>query len=64
MEHAIGTLITLEVVEIDIGKQHPCGGCFFKDISCLDYVCGKEYRTDGKNIIYKEVTEDKQCESI
>lgn len=55
MEHKIGTRITLEVVEIDMGKQHPCDGCFFKNTGCLDYVCGKEYRKDHKNVIYKEI---------
>lgn len=59
MEHAIGTRITLEVVE---DEKYTCIGCFFYNqrnvcnelgVKCLD-----EERTDHKNIIYKEIKED------
>ena len=54
MEHAIGTRITLEVVE---NKEGICKGCFFKErgISCGSVQCDLHERTDRKNIIYKEV---------
>lgn len=61
MEHEIGTKITLEVVERVAG----CERCFFgKTRTCLkndDWECDAEYRTDHKNIIYKEVKEDLIC---
>ena len=48
--------ITLEAVETVKG----CDGCFFdRDGGCvaisLGIECSPEYRSDGKNIIYKEV---------
>lgn len=57
MEHAIGTRITLEVVE---QKDDSCKGCFFDDTyrGCFDceiFDCMAAFRTDHKNIIYKEV---------
>lgn len=57
MEHAIGTRITLEVVETENATS--CDGCFFRGIAgnCMVRCIG---RTDGKNIIYKEVKEEKQ----
>ena len=50
--------ITLEVVEAVKG----CDGCFFdRDGGCvaisLGIECSPEYRSDGKNIIFKEVKE-------
>ena len=50
--------ITLEVAEAIKG----CDGCFFdRDGGCvaisLGMECSPEYRSDGKNIIYKEVKE-------
>ena len=50
--------ITLEAVEAVKG----CDGCFFdRDGGCvaisLGMECFPEYRSDGKNIIYKEVKE-------
>lgn len=65
MEHAIGTRITLadgRVVEVVEGKG--CQGCianpFSYDTLCLIKKCHSRNRTDHKNIIYKEVKEDKQ----
>lgn len=68
MEHAIGTRITLkdgrkaEVVE---GPKQGCGECIFRKIPKCPYVKGVwmcrgllDERTDGKNIIYKEVKEE------
>lgn len=57
MEHAIGTRITLEVVEAS--KDYRCDGCFFdaKD-GCVEthgWCCLCRNRTDGKSIIYKEI---------
>ena len=50
--------ITLEAVEAVKG----CNGCFFdRDGGCvaisLGMECSPKYRSDGKNIIYKEVKE-------
>ena len=50
--------ITLEAVEAVKG----CNGCFFdSDGGCvaisLGMECSPKYRSDGKNIIYKEVKE-------
>ena len=50
--------ITLEAVEAVKG----CDGCFFdRDGGCvaisLGMECSQKYRSDGKNIIYKEVKE-------
>ena len=51
--------ITLEAVEAVKG----CDGCFFdgRNGCCvaisLGMECAPEYRSDGKNIIYKEVKE-------
>ena len=50
--------ITLEVVEAVKG----CDGCFFdRDGGCvaisLGMQCAPKYRSDGKNIIFKEVKE-------
>lgn len=57
MEHAIGTKITLEVVE-----GISCKDCFFNyGQSCgksHDTKCAAFDRTDHKSIIYKEVKED------
>ena len=48
--------ITLEAVEAVKG----CNGCFFdRDGGCvaisLGMECSPKYRSDGKNIIYKEI---------
>lgn len=60
MEHAIGEIVTLpdgrkaEVVE----GQLDCSGCVFllgTAEECFEYECLRKYRTDHKNIIYKEV---------
>lgn len=49
--------ITLEAVE-----HNGCTGCFFDvGIYCyaerLGFKCGKDIRSDGKNVIFKEVKE-------
>ena len=50
--------ITLEAVE-----QKGCKGCFFEDVdgSCgatsLGLECVPKYRSDGKEVIFKEVKE-------
>lgn len=55
MEHAIGTHITLEVVE-----DNSCEECFFVSIcnEALLVKCNKKNRTDHKDIIYKEIKEE------
>lgn len=61
MEHAIGTKITLEVVE----NNESCEECIFSEFKvCYKperlgnrHDCFEEYRTDHKNIIYKEIKE-------
>lgn len=55
MEHAIGTKIILEVVEGD-----DCEGCLFgnHEHQCevlRGWECQAEFRTDHKNVIYKEI---------
>lgn len=57
-EHKIGTHITLEVVESNVKEN--CDECALAYICCqelssLRWQCAAEYRTDHKNIIYKEV---------
>ena len=53
--------ITLEVVEAVKGKG--CDGCFFdgRDVCCgaisLGMECVPKYRSDGNDVIYKEVKE-------
>lgn len=48
--------ITLEVVE-----HNTCEGCFFKGVdgccgaTSLGLECVPKYRSDGKNVIFKEV---------
>ena len=49
--------ITLEVVE-----HNGCTGCFFDANTCcyanrLGFKCGKSTRSDGKNVIFKEIKE-------
>lgn len=57
MEHKIGTRITLEVAETD---NSSCVGCFFFNLNCCQFVkCWHLDRTDHKNIIYKEIKEEK-----
>lgn len=59
MEYKIGTRITLEVVEV---KENSCKGCFFDGSKCqrpFGWQCSEFKRTDGKNIIYKEVKDNK-----
>ena len=58
-ELKVGERVTLEVTEID---KESCKGCFFdRDGGCvaisLGMECSPKYRSDGKNIIYKEVKE-------
>lgn len=63
-EHEIGEIITLpdgrkaEVVEeIELSS---CLGCIYIDEACpAEYCCWCGARTDQKNIIYKEVKEEK-----
>ena len=57
MEHAIGTRITLEVVENK--NQLSCEGCFFYEMmACPPSAKGRcisLFRTDHKDIVYKEI---------
>lgn len=59
MEHAIGTRVTLEVVE---RTESGCNGCFFgqgNDCSMFDnWECDGLLRKDKKNVIFKEVKEE------
>lgn len=56
MEHAIGTKITLEVVEVEKGKV--CQGCYYENISCCGHKCMDIQRADHKNVIYKEIKQE------
>lgn len=66
MEHAIGTRITLEdgrIAEVVEDAGEVCDNCIFNVFdSCLPQgiggYCTEEYRTDHKNIIYKEIKEE------
>ena len=57
---SIGSEIVLKVVE---DEKEGCDGCFFdgRNGCCvaisLGMECVPKYRSDGKNIIYKEVKE-------
>lgn len=42
---------TLEVVE----QGDSCEGCFFADKEGCPYQCFKDMRSDGKDVIFKEV---------
>lgn len=56
MEHAIGTKITLEVVEDNGGG---CEDCFFFDWDVRCHIsCLAQERTDHKDIIYKEMKDE------
>lgn len=58
MEHAIGTRITLEVVEVNSDN---CDGCYFSELELHITDCARKmkcadcYRTDCKNVIFKEI---------
>ena len=60
-ERVTVTLETVEAVEAVEGKG--CDGCFFDGTNsfcvaiALGMECASKYRSDGKNIIYKEVKE-------
>ncbi|MCQ2299715.1 MAG: hypothetical protein MJZ81_06295 [Bacteroidales bacterium] len=60
MEHAIGTRITLEVVERT--KARGCNDCFFgKEGDCIVFEtleCDKFFRADHKDIVYKLIKEN------
>lgn len=61
MEHKIGTKITLEVVEAD--SISLCCGCFFRLLCTRNRsanICNAKTRSDNKNIIYKEIKEEKK----
>lgn len=44
---------TLEVVE----QGDTCEGCFFADKEGCPYLCFKDMRSDGNDVIFKEVKE-------
>lgn len=64
-EFKVGEKITLEVIE-----QIGCSGCFFFDKgSCYSpfmsdrteiFTCESYERSDGKNVIFKEIKENKK----
>lgn len=45
--------VTLEVVE----QGDTCKGCFFADKEGCPYLCFNDMRSDGKDVIFKEVKE-------
>lgn len=68
MEVKIGEYITIEVrltfncetishieVEPKETKSEDCDGCFFKGMICSSILCSSKSRSDGKNVIFKEV---------
>lgn len=59
MEYAIGRRATIEVVEAN--SLPLCRGCFFILICTKNRdanICSAKNRTDGTEIIYKEIEED------
>lgn len=49
-------LVILECVR----TEGSCAGCFFNSLGCHGYTpvlgpCGRNHRTDGRNVIFKEV---------
>lgn len=53
-ELKIGERVTLEITE-----SEACADCFFfnlyPDVCPILDVCGKDSRSDGKNVIFKEI---------
>lgn len=47
--------ITLEVVEQD----GTCDNCYFEDKIGCPYLCIKDMRSDGKDVIFKEVKKER-----
>ena len=63
-ERVTVTLETVEAVEaVEAVEGKGCDGCFFDRTNsfcvaiALGMECASKYRSDGKNIIYKEVKE-------
>lgn len=58
-ELKVGERIVLDIVETETAT---CNGCFFdsKDICEVvrKYPCGRQQRSDRKNVIFKEVKEE------
>ncbi len=65
MERKIGEVfefagLKLKVQEV---KDASCDECFFNDIKCLEMVhgeCCSCYRTDDKDVIFKDITDKKE----
>lgn len=56
MEHRIGEVVTLpDGRKVEVVEGFGCKKCVFAKCICNDRFCSPTYRTDGKNIIYKEV---------
>ena len=62
-ELKVGERVTITLEAVEAIKSKGCEGCFFdgRNGGCvaisLGMECTPEYRSDGKNIIYKEVKE-------
>lgn len=59
-EYKLGDKIVLEVVQICQSQSNRCDGCYFRINDCLcpsSLLCGGFERSDGRNIIFKEVKE-------
>lgn len=58
-EYKLGDKIVLEVVQISQSQSKRCNGCYFRENNCLcpHLLCGGFERSDGRNIIFKEVKE-------
>lgn len=66
MERKIGETFEFEGKKIEVkAASNGCDGCFLKEKCCIDSAdlvgrCGAGDRTDGKNVIFVEVQEQKQ----
>lgn len=63
MEHAIGEIVTLpdgrKAKVVEDKKLEQCRACIFGNIDrCTGRTCLGIFRTDHKNIIYKEIKEE------
>lgn len=64
MEHAIGSIVTLpDGRKAKVVEGEKCKDCFLHDLlvgDCHMMECRPNHRKDNKNIIYKEIKEEKQ----
>lgn len=63
-ELKVGERVTITIEAVEAVKGKGCDGCFFdgRDGSCvaisLGIECTPKYRSDHKNVIFKEIKEE------